>query len=211
MLMHTRTWAHGILAAAVLAGSSMAFATPKNNAAFPLTTDGVERFKLSSPELKPGQMLPASYEYAGFGCAGENLSPALSWSGAPAGTQSYAISVYDPDAPTGSGWWHWMVYNIPATTTSLPRGAGSPDKPLLPAGAVQQRIDFGVNGYGGMCPPEGSPPHRYIFTVRALKTAKLDIPADATAALAGYVINANTLAKASFTVRYARKRHAGKR
>jgi hypothetical protein len=171
-----------------------------------MTAAKASAFKLSSPELKAGQILPASYEFAGFGCAGDNLSPALQWQGTPAGTQSFAVTVYDPDAPTGSGWWHWMVYNLPADTTALPRGAGSVDKPQLPAGAVQQRIDFGVQGYGGVCPPAGSPPHRYMFTVYALKTAKLDIPADATPALAGYIINANTLAKASFTVRYARKR-----
>lgn len=201
-----------VFAAAIGLLASAQAATPlKKTPMMPLTAAQAAAFKLSSPEIKQGQMLPASYEFTGFGCAGENLSPALSWSGAPVGTQSYAVTVYDPDAPTGSGWWHWMVYNLPAETRSLPRGAGSVEKPQLPAGAVQQRIDFGVQGYGGMCPPEGSPPHRYIFTVYALKTPKLDIPADATAALAGYVIHANTLAKSSFTVRYARKRHASQR
>ncbi len=193
-------------AAAVVLGNAQAATPLKRSPVMPMTAAKASVFKLSSPELKPGQMLPASYEFAGFGCAGDNLSPALQWSGAPAGTQSFAITMYDPDAPTGSGWWHWMAYNIPADTSSLPRGAGSVDKPLLPAGAVQQRIDFGIAGYGGVCPPAGSPPHRYIFTVYALKTAKLDVPADATAALAGFMINANTLAKASFTVRYGRKR-----
>ena len=202
--MHIAKTLLALTAASLLLGTAQA--APANNPAFPLTSAHAKAFKLSSAEIKPGQMLPASYEYAGFGCAGDNLSPALQWQGAPAGTQSYAVTVYDPDAPTGSGWWHWMVYNLPADTNSLPRGAGSAEKPQLPAGAVQQRIDFGVAAYGGMCPPAGSPPHRYIFTVHALKTPKLDIPAEATAALAGYVINANTLAKSSFTVRYARKR-----
>lgn len=193
-------------AAAVVLGNAQAATPLKRSPMMPMTAAKASAFKLTSPELKPGQMLPASYEFAGFGCAGENLSPALQWQGAPAGTQSFAVTMYDPDAPTGSGWWHWMVYNLPADTSSLPRGAGSVDAPILPAGAVQQRIDFGIHGYGGVCPPAGSPPHRYIFTVHALKTAKLDVPADATAALAGFMINANTLAKASFTVRYGRKR-----
>ena len=195
------------LVASVLLLAGAQAATPlKLSPVMPMTAAKARAFKLSSPELKAGQMLPASYEFAGFGCAGENLSPALQWQGAPAGTQSYAITMYDPDAPTGSGWWHWMVLNLPADTRSLPRGAGRVAQPQLPAGAVQQRIDFGIQGYGGVCPPVGSPPHRYIFTVYALKTATLDVPADATAALAGFMINANTLAKASFTVRYARKR-----
>lgn len=194
------------LATAALLGHAQAATPLQRSPVMPMTAAKASAFKLSSPELKAGQILPASYEFAGFGCAGDNLSPALQWQGTPAGTQSFAVTVYDPDAPTGSGWWHWMVYNLPADTTALPRGAGSVDKPQLPAGAVQQRIDFGVAAYGGMCPPAGSPPHRYIFTVHALKTPKLDIPAEATAALAGYVINANTLAKSSFTVRYARKR-----
>jgi hypothetical protein len=194
------------LATAILLGNAQAAPPLQRSPVMPMTAAKASAFKLSSPELKAGQILPASYEFAGFGCAGDNLSPALAWQGAPAGTQSFAVTVYDPDAPTGSGWWHWMVYNLPADTTALPRGAGSVDKPQLPAGAVQQRIDFGMQGYGGVCPPAGSPPHRYMFTVYALKTAKLDIPADATPALAGYIINANTLAKASFTVRYARKR-----
>ena len=202
--------AKSILALPLLAvftlASAQAETVLKHSPMLPMTTAGATVFKISSPEFKSGQMLPSSYEFAGFGCAGENLSPALNWQGAPAGTQSFAVTVYDPDAPTGSGWWHWMVYNLPAETSGLPRGAGKVDAPVLPAGAVQNRIDFGIQGYGGMCPPPGSPPHRYIFTVHALKTAKLDIPADATAALAGYVINANTLAKASMTVRYARKR-----
>jgi hypothetical protein len=206
MLKNTRKYLLALAASACLFGSAQAETPLKRSPVMPMTATNASVFKLSSPEMKPGQMLSASYEFAGFGCAGENLSPALQWQGAPAGTQSYAITMYDPDAPTGSGWWHWMAYNLPADTNSLPRGAGSVSAPQLPAGAVQQRIDFGVNGYGGVCPPLGSPPHRYIFTVHALKTAKLEVPADATAALAGFIINANTLAKTSFTVRYARKK-----
>ena len=139
-----------------------------------------------------------------FGCTGDNVSPQLSWSGAPAGTQSYALTVYDPDAPTGSGWWHWVVINIPATATSIASGAGTADGKALPVGSQQVRTDFGAVGFGGPCPPAGNKPHRYIFTLFALKAPKLDVPPDATAALAGFMINANTLAKVSFTGYYGR-------
>ena len=119
--------------------------------------------------------------------------------------EELCLTVYDPDAPTGSGWWHWVVYNIPATTTELPEGAGAADGKALPAGAMQGRTDFGTPGFGGACPPKGDRPHRYIFTVYALKTDKLDVPPDATAALVGFMINANLLGKASFTAKYGRK------
>ncbi|MCV2419739.1 YbhB/YbcL family Raf kinase inhibitor-like protein [Paucibacter sp. DJ2R-2] len=161
-------------------------------------------FQLRSPDIPANSHIAPRFEFQGFGCSGENQSPALSWQGAPAGTQSYAITVYDPDAPTGSGWWHWSVVNLPTDTQSLPAGAGAVGDALLPAGARQVRIDYGVAGWGGMCPPPGDRPHRYIFTVHALKVAKLDLPADATAALAGYMIRANTLATASFSARYGR-------
>ncbi|GJG86042.1 kinase inhibitor [Gemmatimonadetes bacterium T265] len=138
-----------------------------------------------------------------FGCSGQNVSPALSWTGAPAGTKSFAVTVYDPDAPTGSGFWHWLVYNLPATTTSLPAGAGSQGG-TLPAGAVQATTDYGAPGYGGPCPPKGDGPHRYIFTVHALKVDRLDLPATGTAAVVGFNLHANALATASFTARYAR-------
>ena len=161
-------------------------------------------FKLSSPEIKAGGKIPASFEFNGFGCSGDNKSPALQWRGAPKDTQSFAVTVYDPDAPTGSGWWHWVVVNIPANVTELPGNAGAPNSTTLPAGASQVRIDYGVNGWGGVCPPPGDKAHRYIFTVHALKVDKLDLPADATAALAGFMINANTLSKASFKAKYGR-------
>lgn len=163
-------------------------------------------FKLSSPEIKAGHKIPASFEFNGFGCSGENKSPALQWHGAPKDAKSFAVTVYDPDAPTGSGWWHWMVINIPAQTNELPANAGAANSTTLPPGASQVRIDYGVNAWGGMCPPKGDKPHRYIFTVHALKVEKLEIPADATAALAGFMINANTLAKAHFTAKYGRKK-----
>jgi hypothetical protein len=161
-------------------------------------------FTLASPTIKPNSRLGQDQVFNGFGCSGNNISPALKWSNAPAGTKSFAVTVYDPDAPTGSGWWHWVVYNIPANVTALPAGAGDVKSGLMPEGAAQGRTDFGAPGFGGACPPPGDKPHRYIFTVHALKTEKIDVPADATAALIGYMINANRLAKASFTATYGR-------
>jgi len=161
-------------------------------------------FQLISPDIQPGRPINKRFEFNGFGCSGDNQSPALQWRGAPAGTESYAVTVYDPDAPTGSGWWHWVVINLPANVNSLPADAGAVEGAKLPKGASQVRTDYGVTAWGGMCPPLGDKPHRYIFTVHALKTGRLDIPADATAAMAGYMINAHALAKASFTATYGR-------
>ncbi len=161
-------------------------------------------FVLSSPDIPANSSIAKRFEFNGFGCAGENLSPALQWKGAPQGTKSFAVTVYDPDAPTGSGWWHWMVINIPASVSELPAGTGAQNSKTLPAGAAQARIDYGYAGWGGTCPPQGDKPHRYIFTVFALKTEKIDVPADATAALTGFMINANALGKASFTAHYGR-------
>ncbi len=161
-------------------------------------------FKLASPSARPGAKLPDAHVFNGFGCSGKNVSPALKWTGAPKATKSFAVTVYDPDAPTGSGWWHWVVINIPASATGLPEGAGTADGKGLPAGSTQVRTDFGAPGFGGACPPQGDKPHRYIFTVYALKTDKIDIPADATAAMAGFNINGNKLASATFTARYGR-------
>ena len=161
-------------------------------------------FKLESPDVKANALMDKKFEFNGFGCAGENKSPALKWSGAPKDTKSFAVTVYDPDAPTGSGWWHWSVINIPANVTELQADAGNVSGANLPQGARQVRIDYGVAAWGGACPPQGDKPHRYIFTVHALKVDKLDIPADATAALAGFMINANSIGKATFTAKYGR-------
>ena len=161
-------------------------------------------FSLSSSEIKSGQSLVSAQVFNGFGCEGGNQSPALSWTAGPEGTRSYAVTMYDPDAPTGSGWWHWVVYNIPAGTTQLEAGAGDAFGSRLPVGALHGRTDFGSHGFGGACPPVGDKPHRYIFTVYALKTDKLDVPADASAALIGYMIHATTLAKATLKAKYAR-------
>ncbi len=160
-------------------------------------------FTLVSVEIKADTLIPQRFEYNGFGCSGENRSPALKWSGAPAATKAFAVTVYDPDAPSGSGWWHWVVINIPADVTELAPNAGAEGGANLPKGARHVRIDYGVAAWGGVAPPPGDAPHRYIFTVHALKDV-LDIPADATAALAGFMINATSLGKASFTARYGR-------
>ena len=161
-------------------------------------------FSLESAELRPGATIGARHVYKGFGCSGENVSPSLAWKNAPAGTKSFAITVYDPDAPTGSGWWHWVAFNIPASTTSLPAGAGDASGSKLPAGTVQSRTDFGSAGYGGPCPPPGDKAHRYIFTVHALKTDKIDGHAADSGAMIGFMLHANELAKASFTALYGR-------
>ena len=161
-------------------------------------------FKLSSPTIKPNATLTLDQVFNGFGCTGKNISPALMWHGIPKGTKSFALTVYDPDAPTGSGWWHWVVYNIPADVHELPEGAGNASGAKLPAGVKQGRTDYGTHAFGGACPPQGDKPHRYIFTLVALKVEKLDVPDDASAALIGYMINANQIGKAGFTAKYGR-------
>lgn len=161
-------------------------------------------FKLSSKTIAPESTLTNAQVFKGFGCEGDNISPQLSWTAGPEGTKSYALTVYDPDAPTGSGWWHWVVYNIPADVTELKTGVGTADGKLLPAGTQQGRTDFGAKGFGGACPPPGDKPHRYIFTIHALKTDKISVPEDATAALIGFMLNANRLDQDSFTAYYGR-------
>lgn len=163
-----------------------------------------QAFELSSPDIQDGQPLSKAQEFSAFGCNGENRAPALSWQGAPAGTKSFAITAYDPDAPTGSGWWHWLVFNLPATTTALPPAAGQAKGPELPAGSVQSLTDYGAPGFGGACPPPGDKPHRYIFTVHALSVEKLELDASAMPALVGYMLNANSLGTAALTATYSR-------
>jgi Raf kinase inhibitor-like YbhB/YbcL family protein len=161
------------------------------------------KFTLVSPDIGKDNPISLDQVFNGFGCTGKNLSPALFWSGAPAGTKSFAIMVHDPDAPTGSGFWHWIVYNIPADVTSIPAEAGDVKKKGMPAGVVQGRTDFGTYGYGGPCPPPGKP-HHYHFRIYALKVPKLDVPADATAAVIGFNVNANKLAEADLVGLYGR-------
>lgn len=171
--------------------------------AVPAAAQG-KKMTIGSTDLKAGQTIPMGHVFAGFGCTGGNKSPALSWSNAPEGTKSFAVTMYDPDAPTGSGWWHWVVFNIPANATKLAAGAGDPAAGTMPAGAVQSMTDFGKPGYGGPCPPEGHKPHRYIFTVYALKIDKIPLDDKASGALAGFFIKGNALASASFTSVFGR-------
>jgi len=160
------------------------------------------KFRLTSPDVKAGGMIDDKYVFNAGGCTGQNTSPALSWSGAPEGTKSFVLTVYDPDAPTGSGFWHWVMFNIPANVTSLPEGAGTPGKE--PAGATQIQNDYGTVGFGGPCPPKGDKPHRYIFTPHAVKEESLPLNADSPAAQVGYYLHFSTIEKASFTVFYSR-------
>jgi Raf kinase inhibitor-like YbhB/YbcL family protein len=153
--------------------------------------------ELTSPDIKQGARISDEQAANIMGCPGKNISPALSWSGAPKGTKSFAVSVYDPDAPTGSGFWHWVVIDIPPSATSLPENAGDPKANLLPAGAVMTRTDIGSPGYTGMCPPKGDKPHHYHFQVFAVDVDKLDADENATPAYVGFNLHFHTLAKAS--------------
>nr|WP_254262408.1 YbhB/YbcL family Raf kinase inhibitor-like protein [Marinobacterium weihaiense] len=143
------------------------------------------------------------HEFQGFGCTGDNLSPQLSWSDAPEGTRAFALFAHDPDAPTGSGWWHWQVINIPADVTSLPRGAGDPARSLMPPASVQLNNDFGTTGFGGACTPIGRGEHRYRFTVHAL-SKPLELPDNASAAMVGYLVNAHSLESSTIEALYRR-------
>lgn len=168
------THLRALLAAAVLVGSvTSAFA-----------------FEISSTSVSDGKWDNKFFADKIAGCNGGNVSPALSWKDAPAGTKSFAVTLFDPDAPTGSGWWHWQVWNIAPTVTGFEEGK-------LPAGVVQSKGDIGRLGYLGPCPPQGTGIHHYTFTVFALKTDKLDLGADPTSAYVGYNLNGNALAKAT--------------
>jgi len=156
---------------------------------------------LTSTDIKPGGKIANEQVANLFGCTSPNVSPALAWSGAPKATKSFAISMYDPDAPTGSGFWHWWVVNIPADVTSLPKGAAGGTG--MPAGAMQGRNDYSITSYGGPCPPPGKP-HRYIITVYALGVEKLDVDQNASPAVVGFNANGHALAKATLTGLYGR-------
>ncbi len=164
------------------------------------------RFRLSSPDFKANGPISMEQVFGGFGCTGKNVSPELKWSGAPAGTKSFALLVHDPDAPTGgAGWWHWLMINIPATASGLAKDAGRSDESNLPAGAVQVNTDFGGPGWGGPCPPVDDKAHHYNFTLYALNTERLDV-SGASASLAGYMVNGNAIARATLTGKFARKK-----
>lgn len=163
--------------------------------------------KLISNSFKDGDYLGQEHVLSadyGFGCGGGNKSPHLRWEEVPAGTKSFALTCFDPDAPTGSGFWHWVVVNIPPSVTELPLDAGNPSAGKLPAGALQVRTDFGKPGYGGPCPPEGDHPHRYLFTLHAVSMDKLPVTADTAAAVVGFYLNFNTVAKTALMGLYKR-------
>jgi Raf kinase inhibitor-like YbhB/YbcL family protein len=171
------------------------------------TVANAQSMTLTSPEMTEGGTIGNEQLLKGFGCTGNNVSPALNWAGAPSGTKSFAITMFDPDAPTGSGFWHWVVFNIPPGTTSLPTGAGDVKKrTLMPKGAIQSRTDFGTDGYGGPCPPADDKPHRYQITVFAVDVDKLPFAKDhaASGAAVGFDLHFHTLAKATLTGLYGR-------
>src|SRR5690606_5378007 len=137
----------------------------------------------------------------GFGCQGDNQSPHLEWSGAPAGTKSFAVTAYDPDAPTGSGWWHWIVYDLNASVKKLERDSGKEHSTIMPVGAKHGRNDFGFFSYGGACPPAGEA-HRYQFKLHALDIEKLPVNKDASAAMLGYFIQMHSIGTAQIEARH---------
>jgi len=163
----------------------------------------VPLFVLRSPTLREGQTIADAHIYNGAGCKGRNVSPALEWSNAPAGTKSLAVTLYDPDPPSVKGWWHWVMYNIPPNATRLAAGAGDPGREFMP-GVTHGNTDFGKPGYGGPCPPEGDPPHRYVFSIHALDVDRIEAGENASAASVAAHIRAHWLASATLTGAYAR-------
>lgn len=158
---------------------------------------------LTSSDIETDKFMSAKHEFKGFGCSGENTSPELSWHGAPKGTAAFALMVHDPDAPTGSGWWHWQILNIPNDVNRLVSGAGDISHHHVPDGVIHIKNDYGFKGFGGACPPQGHGIHRYRFTLHAL-SKKLELPEDASAALASYMVNSHSLASSTIEALYKR-------
>ena len=156
----------------------------------------VPSFELQSGDVADGQMMTDNQVYNAFGMTGKNISPSLSWSGFPAETKGFAVTCFDPDAPTGSGFWHWVVLGIPASVTELQTNAAGTDGSGLPKGAFHVRNDYMVKDFGGAAPPAGDPPHRYVFAVHALDVASLELEPDTTPAVAGFNLRFRTIARA---------------
>jgi Raf kinase inhibitor-like YbhB/YbcL family protein len=188
------SWKIGVVALLTLGAAAGSLVTG------PKTVEAAA-FTLASSAFKNNAAIPEKYSFNGMGCTGQNVSPPLEWKNVPAGTKSLALMVHDPDAPTGSGWWHWVVYNIPADATSLPEGATAK---TLPKGAVQGNGDFGKPEWGGPCPPPGSGKHHYNFTLFALKIDKIEVPPGASAAMVGFNAKANAIATAKLTGLFSR-------
>jgi Raf kinase inhibitor-like YbhB/YbcL family protein len=169
---------------------------------FTTASFGQKKFTLSSNDL--GGEATKTQEFNGFGCTGDNKSPQLLWANAPEGTKSFAITMYDPDAPTGSGFWHWVVFDIPANVNELATNAGNVELNLAPKGVIQSITDYGIKGFGGPCPPKGHGFHQYIITVYALKTDKLGLDENINPAIVGFNLWNQTLAKASIVAYYKR-------
>jgi len=159
------------------------------------------KLMLSSPTIIEGGIVPNAHVYNGYGYTGENRSPQLTWTGAPSGTKSFAVTMHDPDAPKAGGWWHWLVLDIPANAEGLPEDAGSGRG--LPAGAVQSLTDFQTTGYSGPAPPPGKA-HRYVYTVYALKTAKLGLSAADPPAKVDEAIRHHAIAQASIAAKFGK-------
>lgn len=171
----------------------------------PRTVDSAPMAKLTirSNTFTDGGTLPMSTVFNGFGCTGGNRSPHLAWSDAPSGTVSFALILHDPDAPTGTGWYHWVLFNIPPNVHELKEGAGAKSSPDLPAGAVLGLTDFGFSEYGGPCPPVGDKPHHYRFTIYAL-SSKIDGGPTTTAAAVRFLVRGSTLAMGTMTGLFGR-------
>jgi Raf kinase inhibitor-like YbhB/YbcL family protein len=163
----------------------------------------VPEFSVTSSDCTHGEVMPMPHVSGTMGAGGEDVSPQLSWSGFPAETQGFAVTCFDPDAPTVSGFWHWVLTGIPGSVTELPRDAGDQQGSGLPEGARHLRNDAGYRGYVGAAPPSGHGEHRYFFVVHALDTPDMGVPEDASPANHGFNLFSHTLARATLVVRYA--------